>query len=62
LSVSTVQITSRGSHAQLRNPWVLVALSVVTLGIYHLCWSYFVNRGMPTTARLTRPTSACRLP
>lgn len=46
MSASTVQITSRGSQAKLRNPWVVCLLSVVTLGIYHLFWYYFVNREM----------------
>jgi len=43
LSVSTVQITFRGTA---QSPWLVVVLSVVTLGIYHLFWYYFFTREM----------------
>jgi hypothetical protein len=43
---TTVQITDRGQTAKIRNPWGVVGLSLVTLGIYYLVWYYKVNREM----------------
>lgn len=42
----TVQITSRGNEAKIRNPVLVVVFSIITFGIYHLFWYYFVNREM----------------
>jgi Domain of unknown function (DUF4234) len=41
-----IQIAGTGSTAKIRNPLGTVALSIVTLGIYYLCWWYFINREM----------------
>ena len=43
---TTVRITDRGRTATIRNPWVVLLLTVVTLGIYYLVWYYKVNREM----------------
>ena len=42
----TVQITDRGQTAKIRNPWGVLGLSLITLGIYYLVWYYKVNREM----------------
>ncbi len=42
----TVQITARGKRAKIRNPWGVLGLTLVTLGIYYLFWYFFVNREM----------------
>ena len=41
-----VRIEGTGSTAKIRHPLVVVALSLVTFGIYFLFWYYFVNREM----------------
>jgi hypothetical protein len=46
MTAKTVQINSRGKVAKIRNPWLVVLFSVLTLGIYYLFWYYFVNREM----------------
>ena len=33
----------KGGEAKIRNYWVGVGLTVITLGIYGFCWYYFVN-------------------
>lgn len=40
----TVNIQGSSSSAKIRNPLGVVALSLVTFGIYFLFWYYFVNR------------------
>ena len=42
----TVPITGGHGHAKLRNPWVVLILSIITLGIYYVFWYYFINREM----------------
>jgi len=42
----TVSIQGTSSSAKIRNPLGVVALSIVTFGIYFLFWYYFVNREM----------------
>jgi hypothetical protein len=42
----TVQITARGQQATIRNPWGVLGLTIITLGIYYLFWYFFVNREM----------------
>jgi hypothetical protein len=46
-----IQIAGTGSTAKIRNPLGTVALSIVTLGIYYLCWWYFINREMRDLGR-----------
>jgi Domain of unknown function (DUF4234) len=40
----TIDITSGGKQAKIRNPWLVLLFVVITLGIYYLFWYYFVNR------------------
>jgi hypothetical protein len=42
----SVQISERGQTAKVRNPWGVLGLSIVTLGVYYLVWYYKVNREM----------------
>jgi hypothetical protein len=39
-----VKIPGAGSSAKVRNPLAVVALSIVTFGVYFFFWWYFVNR------------------
>jgi Domain of unknown function (DUF4234) len=41
-----IQIPNAGSTAKIRNPLGVLALGLITLGIYHIFWWYFVNREM----------------
>jgi hypothetical protein len=41
-----VQIPNAASTAKIRNPLAVLALGLITLGIYHIFWWYFVNREM----------------
>jgi Domain of unknown function (DUF4234) len=41
-----IAIGGTGATAKVRNPWGVVGLSIITLGIYYLCWWYFINREM----------------
>jgi len=43
---SEIQIGTGALSVKQRRPWVVVALSVVTLGIYQLVWYYKINREM----------------
>lgn len=40
-----------GSTAKIRGPITVAILSIVTLGIYLVCWWYFVNREMADYGR-----------
>jgi Domain of unknown function (DUF4234) len=40
-----------GSTAKIRGPITVAVLSIVTLGIYLVCWWYFVNREMADYGR-----------
>ncbi len=46
-----VQIAGTGSTAKIRNPLGVVALSIVTIGIYYIFWWYFINREMRDLGR-----------
>src|ERR687896_1140420 len=46
-----IQIAGTGSTAKIRNPLGVVALSIVTIGIYYLFWWYFINREMRDLGR-----------
>ena len=46
-----VAIAGAPSTAKLRNPWAVVGLSFITLGIYYFCWWYFINREMRDLGR-----------
>jgi Domain of unknown function (DUF4234) len=41
-----IQIPNAGSFAKIRNPLGVLGLGLITLGIYHFFWWYFVNREM----------------
>jgi Domain of unknown function (DUF4234) len=41
-----VQLSPAGGEAKIRNPLGVVALSLITIGIYYLFWYYFINREM----------------
>ena len=41
-----VAIAGTGSTAKLRNPWGVIGLSLITLGIYYFFWWYYINREM----------------
>jgi hypothetical protein len=41
-----VQISPSAQPAKIRNPLGVLGLSLITLGIYGICWWYFINREM----------------
>ncbi len=41
-----IQIPNAGSTAKIRNPLGVLALTLITLGIYGIFWWYFINREM----------------
>jgi len=41
-----VLIAEGPSRAKIRNPWGVLGLLVITIGIYHIFWWYYVNREM----------------
>jgi hypothetical protein len=41
-----VVLNEHGATAKIRNPWLVALFSLITIGIYHLFWYYFVNREM----------------
>jgi uncharacterized protein DUF4234 len=41
-----VAIAGTGSTAKLRNPWGVIGLSIITIGIYYIFWWYYINREM----------------
>src|SRR6187551_2714733 len=41
-----VAIANTGATAKLRNPLGVVALSIITIGVYYFFWWYFINREM----------------
>ena len=42
----SVQLAPSGGDAKMRNPLGVLALSLITLGIYYCFWWYFINREM----------------
>jgi hypothetical protein len=42
----SVQIAPGAGFAKIRNPWGVLGLSLITLGIYYVFWWYFINREM----------------
>jgi Domain of unknown function (DUF4234) len=47
-------IPGAGTTAKIRNPLGVLALGLITLGIYHLFWWYFINREMADLGRANR--------
>jgi hypothetical protein len=39
------------ARAKLRNPWGVLGLSIITLGIYYVFWWYYINREMRDLGR-----------
>ncbi len=46
-----VEIRGTNAEAKIRNPLGVIALSIVTLGIYAIFWYYFVNKEMAAVGR-----------
>ena len=46
-----VQIAGTGSPAKVRNPFGVIGLSIITLGIYFFFWWYYINREMRDLGR-----------
>ena len=46
-----LQLGGTGATAKIRNPLGVVALSIVTIGIYYFFWWYFINREMRDLGR-----------
>lgn len=42
----SVQIAPGAGSAKVRNPWAVIGLALITLGIYYVFWYYFINREM----------------
>ena len=41
-----VQIAGANSNAKIRNPWGVLGLTLITIGIYFFFWWYYINREM----------------
>ena len=41
-----VAIAGTESRAKLRNPWGVIGLTLITIGIYYFFWWYYINREM----------------
>ena len=46
-----VAIAGSNEFAKKRNPWGVLGLSLITLGIYHFFWWYYVNKEMVELGR-----------
>jgi hypothetical protein len=46
-----VPIQGAGTEAKIRNPWGVIGLSLITLGIYWWVWYYKVNRELADIGR-----------
>ena len=42
----SVQIARGAGSAKMRNPWGVLGLTLITLGVYYVFWWYFINREM----------------
>jgi Domain of unknown function (DUF4234) len=53
----THEVTIAGGpcRAKVRDPWMVVGLSVVTLGIYTIYWWYEINRELRDFGYLRSP-------
>jgi Domain of unknown function (DUF4234) len=49
-----VAIPGAGTTAKIRNPLGVLGLSLITFGIYHIFWWYFINREMADLGRANR--------
>lgn len=41
-----MDIPNSDQKAKIRNPWGVVGLTIITIGIYHLVWWYKINKEM----------------
>jgi hypothetical protein len=48
---SEVLISGTEDRAKIRNPWGVLGLFVITLGIYGWFWWYYINREMRDLGR-----------
>jgi Domain of unknown function (DUF4234) len=46
-----LQIAGAGTTAKVRNPVAVAIFAVITLGIYLVCWWYFINRELADLGR-----------
>ena len=46
-----VQIEGTGKTAKVRNPWLVLLFTIITLGVYSWFWWYFINREMADLGR-----------
>ena len=46
-----IQIAGTGATAKVRNPFGVIGLSIITLGIYFFFWWYYINREMRDLGR-----------
>jgi Domain of unknown function (DUF4234) len=46
-----VAIVGTNEFAKKRNPWGVFGLTLITLGIYHIFWWYYVNKEMVELGR-----------
>lgn len=42
----SVQLRNGGAMVKIRNPWGVLGLSIITLGVYYCFYWYFINREM----------------
>ena len=42
----SIEIAPESGFAKIRNPWGVLGLALITLGIYYVFWYYFINREM----------------
>jgi hypothetical protein len=47
-------IPGAGTNAKIRHPLGVLGLGLITLGIYHVFWWYFINREMADLGRANR--------
>ena len=38
------EVNANGAIAKVRNPWGVLGLSIITLGIYTIFWYYYINK------------------
>ena len=41
-----MDIPNSDQQVKVRNPWLVVLWSLITIGIYHIVWWYKVNKEM----------------
>jgi hypothetical protein len=46
-----IQIAGTGATAKVRNPFGVIGLSIITLGIYFFFWWFYINREMRDLGR-----------